>query len=59
MNFMAVGVRQCATFALIMAFAAVIVRSILGLLEEWLREQYQSDERSWISEIPDALYRKL
>jgi hypothetical protein len=35
--------------------AAVIVRSILGLLEEWCREQHQSDGRSRISEIPIGL----
>jgi len=40
--------------ALILAMAAVIVRSIIGLLEEWCREQHQSDGRSRIYKIQNA-----
>jgi hypothetical protein len=37
--------------------AAVIVMYILGLLEEWCREQHQSDKRSRIFEIPNSQNR--
>ena len=39
--------------------AAVSVMSIIGLLEEWCREQHQSDGRSRISEIPNSKNRNL
>jgi hypothetical protein len=39
--------------------AAVIVRSILGLLEEWCREQHQSDGKSRIPEISNTQNRNL
>ena len=39
--------------------AAVSVMYILGLLEEWCREQHQSDGRSRFSEIPNSQNRNL
>jgi hypothetical protein len=42
---------ECPLFAFFRAMAAVIVRSILGLLGEWCREQHQSDGKSRIPEI--------
>jgi len=50
---------ECPLFAFFRAMAAVIVRSILGLLGEWCREQHQSDGKSRIPEISNTQNRNL